>query len=50
MLIATFTGVVLKLTGSYVPIFLLAGSVYLAALLIIHLLLPKLEPVKMDVE
>ena len=31
-------------TTAYVPIFLMAGSAYLAALLIIHLLVLRLEP------
>jgi ACS family hexuronate transporter-like MFS transporter len=44
MLIATFTGLVLQFTGSYVPMFVLAGSAYLLALLIIHLIVPRLEP------
>jgi ACS family hexuronate transporter-like MFS transporter len=46
MLISTATGFILELTGSYVSIFIIAGSVYLLALLIIHLLVPKLEPAK----
>ena len=33
---------------SYLPCFLYAGSAYLLALLIIHLLSPKLEPAKLD--
>jgi ACS family hexuronate transporter-like MFS transporter len=33
-------------TGSYFAMFAIAGSAYLVALLIIHLLVPKLEPVK----
>jgi ACS family hexuronate transporter-like MFS transporter len=44
MLIATFTGFLLQFTGSYVPVFVMAGSAYLLALLVIHLLVPKLEP------
>jgi ACS family hexuronate transporter-like MFS transporter len=48
MVIATFTGFVLQLTGSYVPMFILAGSVYLIALLIIQLLAPRLEPAEID--
>ena len=44
MLIATFTGFLLQSTGSYVPLFVMAGSAYLLALLVIHLLVPKLEP------
>src|SRR5580698_3110232 len=33
---------------SYLPCFLYAGSAYLVALIIIHLLSPKLEPAKLD--
>lgn len=44
MLIATFTGFLLQFTGSYVPLFAMASSAYLLALLMIHLLVPKLEP------
>lgn len=43
MLIAAFTGFLLQSTGSYVPVFALAGSAYLVALLVIHWLVPKLE-------
>jgi len=46
MLIALVVGEILQHTGSYVPIFFIAGSTYLIALLIIHLLVPKLEPAK----
>jgi ACS family hexuronate transporter-like MFS transporter len=44
MLIAKLTGYILEASGSYVPVFLIAASTYLLALLVIHLLLPKLEP------
>jgi ACS family hexuronate transporter-like MFS transporter len=37
-------GAVLQATGSYVPVFLLAGSAYLLALGVIHTLAPKLAP------
>ncbi len=47
MLIAKLTGFILEKTGSYVPIFLIAGFAYLAALAVIHVLSPKLEPVKL---
>jgi MFS transporter, ACS family, aldohexuronate transporter len=47
MLIAAFTGFLLEWTGSYVPVFALAGSAYLAALLVIHLLVPKMETVRL---
>jgi ACS family hexuronate transporter-like MFS transporter len=49
MLIASYTGVVLQYTHSYVPIFILAGVVYAVALAIIHGLLPRLEPAQLDV-
>jgi MFS transporter, ACS family, hexuronate transporter len=45
MLIAKLTGMILEKTGSYVPVFLIAGSTYLLALLVVHLLAPRLEPV-----
>jgi ACS family hexuronate transporter-like MFS transporter len=44
MFIAMLVGAVLQATGSYVPIFIMAGFAYLAALLVIHLLAPHLEP------
>lgn len=40
MLIAKVVGYVLQWTGSYLPIFIIAGSAYLVALLFIHLLAP----------
>jgi ACS family hexuronate transporter-like MFS transporter len=43
MLIALVVGEILQRTGSYVPIFIIAGSAYLVALTIIHLLAPRLE-------
>ena len=49
MMIATFIGFLLHSTGSYVPVFLMAGSAYLAALLVVHLLAPRLEPARLDV-
>ena len=44
MLIATATGWILQLTGSYFVPFVLAGCTYLVALGLIHLLVPRLEP------
>lgn len=44
MLIATFTGFLLETTGSYVIVFLMAGSAYLLALAVVHLLAPRLQP------
>jgi ACS family hexuronate transporter-like MFS transporter len=47
LLIAKLTGYILETTGSYVPVFLIAASTYLAALGIIHLLVPRLQPAKL---
>ena len=47
MLIAKVTGYVLQATGSYVPVFIVAGCAYLVALGVIHLLAPRLEPVRL---
>jgi ACS family hexuronate transporter-like MFS transporter len=44
MIIAPLVGYILDRTHSYVPVFIIAASAYLVALLIIHLLAPKLEP------
>jgi ACS family hexuronate transporter-like MFS transporter len=48
MFIAMLVGAILQATGSYVPIFLMAGFMYLMALLVIHLLVPRMEPAKLD--
>jgi len=48
MCIATFTGFLLETTGSYVPVFVMAGSAYLLALLVVHLLAPRLEAARVD--
>jgi MFS transporter, ACS family, hexuronate transporter len=45
MLIAKITGYVLQATGSYVPVFLIAASAYLVTLLVVHLIVPRLDPV-----
>jgi len=45
MLIATAVGYLLQWTGSYTPVFLLAGFAYLIALAVVHFLAPRLEPV-----
>ena len=44
MVIALVVGEILQRTGSYVPIFIIAGSAYLVALTVIHLLAPKIQP------
>ena len=43
MLIATAAGFILELTGNYLILFVICGSVYLIALLIFHLIVPKLS-------
>lgn len=48
MMIARLVGEILQRTGSYVPIFIIAASAYLLALLVFHLLSPKLEPANLD--
>ncbi|HKW63771.1 MAG TPA: MFS transporter [Candidatus Acidoferrum sp.] len=48
LFIATVVGHVLQWTGSYEIPFALAGFAYLAALGVIHLLAPRLEPVSME--
>ncbi|HMT06530.1 MAG TPA: MFS transporter [Pyrinomonadaceae bacterium] len=48
MVIAPLVGYILAKTGSYVPIFIIAASAYLIALLLIHLLAPKLEQAKIE--
>ena len=48
MLIAKLTGYLLEVTGTYVTVFMLAAAAYLSALLIVHLLSPRLEPVRLE--
>ncbi len=48
MLMAKYAGYVLENVGSYTPIFLAIGSMYLIALAIIHVLVPRLEPARID--
>ena len=43
-----FTGFVLQFTHSYLPLFIIAGSAYLIALLVIQLLSPRLQPVNLE--
>jgi len=45
MLMAKYAGWVLETFGSYTPIFIIAGSAYLIALLVVHLINPRYEPV-----
>jgi ACS family hexuronate transporter-like MFS transporter len=48
MVIAKVVGYILEWTGSYVPIFIMAGSAYLVALLVIHLLVPRMTPAEIE--
>ena len=48
MMIARLVGEILERTGSYVPIFIIAASAYVAALFVFHLLSPNLEPAKLE--
>jgi MFS transporter, ACS family, aldohexuronate transporter len=50
LLLAKVTGYVLERTGSYLPLFIVAGSAYLLALLIIHVLNPRLQPAEVGGE
>ncbi len=47
MAMSKYAGYVLEKIGSYTPIFVLAASAYLVALLVIHILSPRLEPVEL---
>ncbi|MBM3826243.1 MAG: MFS transporter [Verrucomicrobia bacterium] len=48
MVLAFVVGEVLQRTGSYAILWFIAGSAYLIGLAIIHLLVPRMEPVRMD--
>jgi ACS family hexuronate transporter-like MFS transporter len=45
MLMAKFAGMILETVGSFGPIFAVAACAYLVALGVIHLLLPRYQPV-----
>ena len=48
MFLALVVGEILQRTGGYVAIFVIAGSAYLVALLVIHLLAPRLKPAELS--
>ncbi len=48
ILMSNFAGAQLQYTGSYARIFLIAGSAYLFALLLVHLLAPRLQPARLE--
>jgi ACS family hexuronate transporter-like MFS transporter len=45
MILSAAAGYILEFTGSYLSLFILAGSIYLGTLVIFQLLVPKMEPV-----
>ncbi len=47
MAMAKYAGYVLDQIGSYTPIFVVAASAYLLALLVVHLLSPRYEPARL---
>jgi ACS family hexuronate transporter-like MFS transporter len=49
MLLAKYAGWVLDRVGSFTPIFVLAGMTYGLALLVVHLLSPRLVPARVGV-
>jgi ACS family hexuronate transporter-like MFS transporter len=48
MVLFYITGKVLKQTGNYLPVFVMASLAYVVALLIVHLLVPRLEPAQIE--
>jgi ACS family hexuronate transporter-like MFS transporter len=50
MIIQSTVGLIVFYTGSYFSVFVMAGSAYILALLIIHLLAPRLEPAQISYE
>jgi ACS family hexuronate transporter-like MFS transporter len=50
MILALIVGEVLHRTGSYDVLWVIAASAYLVALLVIHLLTPRLEPARLELE
>jgi MFS transporter, ACS family, hexuronate transporter len=48
MVLFYITGKVLKQTGNYLPVFVLASLAYIVSLLIIHLIVPRLEMAQIE--
>ena len=48
MLFSLYIGEILERIGSYTPIFIVAGSAYFVALLVVHLLTPRMERVVVE--
>lgn len=47
-LLAAYSGVLIAHFG-YIPLFIISASAYLIALAVFHFIVPKMEPIKMDV-
>jgi ACS family hexuronate transporter-like MFS transporter len=47
-LMSKYAGYILETVGSYQPIFIVAACAYLIALLVVHVIVPRWEPVKLD--
>jgi ACS family hexuronate transporter-like MFS transporter len=45
MILSASAGYILEFTGSYLSLFILAGTIYLISLVVFQLLVPKMEPV-----
>ncbi|MCX6144742.1 MAG: MFS transporter [Ignavibacteriales bacterium] len=50
ILIASATGYILQITGSYTILFVMAGSAYVLTLLLFHLLVPKIDTVNLGIK
>ena len=48
MAFAQFAGHILQTTGSYRVLFMIAGSAYVVAFALLHALVPKMQPVKLE--
>lgn len=48
MVMSKYAGYVLEQVGTYTPIFVVSASAYLLALLAVHLLTPRMDPVKLQ--
>ncbi|SOO21457.1 conserved membrane hypothetical protein [Xanthomonas citri pv. fuscans] len=48
MLIAPLTGFVLQAIGSCMPVFLMVGAAYILALAVVHRLVPRLQPARVE--
>ena len=48
VLFQLLTGYIVKATNSYIPLFIIAGLAYVAALAVVQVMSPKLQPAKLD--